>query len=357
MGRSLKAQVLVTPGLEAVCATELRSLGARDVTPMAGVVVFHADPRALQACAVGVRTATRLLGVVAKGSARSFAQLDRMVREAPWADYLPPDVPVSLHVSCRHSRLYHQGAVADRVAAAMGRQVSPGGVGVWVRVNNDRASLCVDGSGDRLHQRGYRIDTGPAPLRETLAAGVLLLGGYDGTEPLLDPMCGSGTFPIEGALIASGLAPGRNRDHAMARWPCMANDWRAPANVHRPVDCSHIVGSDASTVAVADAARNAQRAGVSVAFSMANAANAVAPHGPPGLVVANPPYGARLQGLASAFSELEALLGRLNGWRSLVLYPADARQPQGWESLATLNNGGIRVRVLSSSPTILRSGY
>ena len=356
MGRSLKAQALVTPGLESICAAELRALGARDVTPMAGVVVFHAAPRVLQACAVGVRTATRLLGVVVKGSARSFAQLDRMVREAPWADYLPADVPVSLHVSCRRSKLYHEGAVADRVAAALGREVSPDGFGVWVRVNNDRASLCVDGSGDRLHQRGYRIDSGPAPLRETLAAGVLLLVGYDGTEPLLDPMCGSGTFPIEAALIASGLGPGRHRDHAMAHWPTMANEWRPPG-VLETVDCPSIVGSDVSADAVAAAGRNAERAGVHLAFGVRAAADVVPHDGPPGLIVANPPYGARLQGLAPAFSQLEALHGRLAGWRAVVLYPADARQPQGWESLATLNNGGIRVRVLASSPMIPRRGY
>jgi putative N6-adenine-specific DNA methylase len=247
---------------------------------------------------------------------------------------------------------------------------------VYVRGVGDRFTFSVDASGELLHRRGARTEIGAAPLRETLAAGVLALAGWSPAEPLCDPMCGAGTIPIEAALVAADRAPGLERPFAATRWPLFA----ARPEVERalveeartragrgPVAPPTITGSDRDPRLVESARRNAERAGVAayVAFTCADL-DAVHAPAPSGLVVVNPPYGRRLgfrdpvrsaprRGGAAASPRLverayrdlgRALRARFAGWRAAVLvpertppaalgFPVTARFP--------LVNGGLRV--------------
>jgi putative N6-adenine-specific DNA methylase len=219
--------------------------------------------------------------------------------------------------------------------------------------------LSVDSSGALLHRRGYRQATAKAPLRETLAAAMLLGAGWDGSVPLADPMCGAGTIPIEGAMIARGMAPGLGRHFAFEQWPGHpAGLWRTlqqeAASAVRPRAGLVILASDRDAGAVAAARANAERAGVAGDISIEHQALSalVTPPGP-GLIIVNPPYGVRV-GDKNPLRDLFAQLGNVTrkgcaGWR-LAMLSADRdlerqvrlRFADAWKS----TNGGIPVRLV-----------
>jgi putative N6-adenine-specific DNA methylase len=218
----------------------------------------------------------------------------------------------------------------------------------------------VDASGELLHRRGWRVEAGPAPLRETLAAGLLALCEYDPALPLVDPMCGSGTIAIEAAALAHRIPPGIGRSFAFERWPIHdAQIWRQVRDVELGPGraLAPIVASDRDERAVEIARRNADRAKVDgdIRFFVASLGDHEIPE-IPGLVALNPPYGRRLgQGQPShrmARGLGQTLGARFAGWRAAVLCPAAAfvaaisagvrRQP---ERTFALRNGGLRVQL------------
>ena len=169
-----------------------------------------------------LRTASRVLVRLGDFYAAAFSELRKKAGRLEWERYLRPGQPVALHVTCHKSKLYHSDAVAERVAGAIGDRLgrpttmlkpaeseddSPPQL-VIVRLVNDHCTISIDSSGELLHRRGYRLATAKAPLRETLAAGMLLASGWDVRSPLIDPFCGSGTIAIEAALMRAGLPPG-----------------------------------------------------------------------------------------------------------------------------------------------------
>ncbi|HVZ49830.1 MAG TPA: THUMP domain-containing protein, partial [Gemmatimonadaceae bacterium] len=235
---------IVAPGFEATAADEMRALGLEGIVAGAGGVAFRADDAALVRANLHLRTVSRVLVRVATFTAKSFPELERRAKAVPWASYLPPGSRVALRVTCRKSRLYHSDAVAERLSRSIASAVpgaQTGRVGAAdldaasdaafdtasatpahlfvVRFERDECTISADSSGELLHRRGYRLATAKAPIRETIAAGVLLALGYDGTAPVIDPMCGSGTFAIEAALIARNIAPGIQRAFACESWP------------------------------------------------------------------------------------------------------------------------------------------
>jgi putative N6-adenine-specific DNA methylase len=293
-------------------------------------------------------------------------------------------------VTCRKSRLYHSDAVAERVAGAVTRVVG----GVWmggdagaatddatdeaiddatedppqlfvVRFDRDHCTISADASGALLHRRGYRLATAKAPMRETLAAALLVASRWDPAHPLLDPFCGSGTIPIEAAMIARRIPPGLDRRFAAEGWPSVPTGRWASARDHAgagilPKAPAPILGSDRDTGAVEAARANAERAGVAgdVEFRRVPLAGA-APEGakcPPGRgwLVSNPPYGIRV-GEADALRPLYAALGdlvrtSLQDW-NVTLVTADEVMPR-WTGLPfrrvlTTRNGGIPVEFVS----------
>lgn len=330
------------PGLETVLADELRSLGFDQVKAERGGVAFAGGPTDALKANQSSRIASRILLVVARARTRSFDELIRLTRSVEWPRFLPPG-PVKIIVDCKKSRLYHEGAVRERVQAALGPQyaaVDDPISRLQVRIASDRCTLSLDTSGELLHRRGYRLETGHAPIRETLAAGILALLGWDGTTPLFDPACGSGTFPIEAALIAEGRLPGANRTFAS---PAPAE--RVPPILMAGASGVEIVGSDRDERAVAAARRNIERAGVSVVIERTEMDDVEGFDGPPGLVVSNLPYGRRIRGGSGALDAFERLADRLTGWAAACLVPVEAPLGAGWEDLARLQNGGIRVRL------------
>lgn len=373
------------PGLEEVVAAEVAQLpGAAEVVQVAGGVEFSGDLALGMRANRSLRVATRVLRRLGVIESREFSKLERQAAKLDWPSYIDGAQPLRFEVSARSSRLYHTKAVAESLASAIaactGHPVTfapahePGSdeteageagdvLRIFARGERDRWTISVDSSGALLHRRGWRIEAGPAPLRETLAAGLLRLAGYDPAQPLVDPMCGSGTIVIEAAAIARGLAPGAGRRFALERWPAFAQlprprpDDARPGGAAAPIGAgpAPIWGFDADPAVLAVAARNAARAGVADQIGFAPAAlgpraQVLGLPAGPGLVVVNPPYGRRL-GQRGAAAHLVRVIGqdlrrRFPGWRAGILLadPAWARG-LGLPVVASwpLHNGGLRV--------------
>jgi putative N6-adenine-specific DNA methylase len=358
---------VVAPGLEPALVDELEAFGV-SARAEAGGATFRADRRTLYLLHLHARVAGRFWVRVGRFAAPSLDVLGDRVRALPWERYVFPRQPVDVRVTSHGSRLRHKDSVAKKVAFAVSdaarvprrtddRRPERSPIAVLVRLDGDECTVSVDASGEHLHRRGWRTEAGEAPLRENLAAAVLWLAGWRPGEPLLDPMCGAGTFVIEAAQIAQSLAAGRGRSFAFQGWPDHdAATWAAvcaePADP--PVPCP-ILGSDRDERVIATARANAKRAGVAqaVSFAVADATQAVIPPGR-GLVIANPPYGARLPEARPAWRALgELLRGPCAEWRWAILCPhpsllAAAKLPA--RPVATFPNGGLRVTLHVRDP-------
>lgn len=357
---------VASPGLERVVAAELRGLGFADAHELPGGAAFRGTlPQALKAN-VWLRTATRVLLRLAVFDAPGRRELLARARRLDVAPFVAPGAAVHVSVSCQQSRLYHTGLVTEVLCEALGLvpaakdQVAPT---LFVRLLKDRCTLSIDTSGELLHRRGYRLETSRAPLRETLAAGMLLLCGYDGTRPLVDPMCGSGTIPIEAALIATGRAPNAARAMALEKFPAVdaallvAVRQEAQAAL-RPAG-ELIFGADIHGGALHAARSNAARAGVAglVRLERCDVAHLAAP-APGGLLLTNPPYGKRIQrdrnDRGDPLVALQAALaGAFRGWERLVIGPGvELRRAIKLPVVRAvrLDNGGIAVEMLQYRP-------
>jgi putative N6-adenine-specific DNA methylase len=377
--RSLFA--ITAPGLEPLAQAELRAMGI-DATAEPGGVSWTGGAGDLYAANLRLRTASRVTVLAAGFRARTFFELERHARKIPWERWVPRGGTVRLRVTSRKSKLYHEGAIAQRVLEAIEHRVGPlaasgvvadeeggedeGDAQLFiVRFVRDACTIRADASGALLHLRGYRQALARAPLRETLAASMLLGSGWDGASPLLDPMCGSGTIPIEAALIARRIAPGlaspdrEPRDYAFTSWPDFDVElWarvvdRAAAEI-LPAAPIPILGSDRDEGAIQAAASNAARAGVSEDVDLSvRPISAINPPPGPGWMVINPPYGIRV-GERDPLRNLYAALGRTlrdrcPGWTLALLSPDHALERQVGlpldEALRT-SNGGIPVRLV-----------
>ena len=352
--------VVCPPGLEDLVAAELAGLGVKRTRIHKGAVATDLTTRQLYAANRSLRCATRVLVRVAGFTARSFVDLERRIGEVDWTHWLTEDARPAYRVTSRGAQLVHSGAIEERFARALG-DGHPDGPGqlVVVRVSRDRFTVSVDSSGAPLHMRGWRQATAKAPLRESVAAGMLLAAGWDPTTPLIDPMCGSGTIAIEAALLAAGRAPGAGRTFAFQQWPSFEpGAWASvTATPEDPVaTLPAIIGSDRDAGAGEAARSNAERANVAelVGFRQATVSDLEAPAGGPGHLVTNPPWGGRLSP-GGDLRNLYATLGRvaaerLPGW-GLGLLVADrylARQVcPGLSEALHLDLGGQRAVYLT----------
>lgn len=376
---------VTAPGLSQFCAGEMVHLGLLSgrvgdmIEP--GGVAFWGDQSTLYRANLHLRTASRILVRLGEFHAGNFTQLRTRAALLGWERYLSANQPIDLRVTCHKSRLYHSGAVAERIIGAIGERLGAdpaihktdeesdeeGAQLVIVRLLQDVCTISVDSSGALLHRRGYRLATAKAPLRETLAAGLLLASGWDAgadsPPPLLDPFCGSGTIPIEAALMALRIAPGRNRRFALMEWPDFdAALWQrlleeADAQARQrgaQLDGRLIIhASDRNAGAIAATQANAERAGVRDALALGcHAISAITPPPVTGSVVANPPYGQRVQGgadLRNLYAQFGNVLRvRCPGWRVALLSSDRALLSQTGLRLdtdLTFVNGGIKVIV------------
>lgn len=348
------------PGLEAVLWEEVKSLRFRAAKQVAGGVTVNGNWRDAWRANLEVRGANKVLARVGAFRVFQLTELDKLARRVPWGSVLRADVPFRVEATCKKSKIYHSGAAAERIQNAISERLGApaaddADVTVMARIENDLCTISVDTSGELLHKRGFKVAVAKAPMRETMAALFLRQCGYVGTEPVVDPMCGSGTFVIEAAEIAAGLKPGRERHFAFEQLATFdAATWeemRRAAPEAKPA--FRFYGSDRDAGAIEMSHANAARAGVGdlVDFHQHAISDLVPPPGPPGLVIANAPYGdrigdkKRLEALYRAFGE--TLRTRFSGWRvGLVTDASWLAKATGLPFLPTtapVAHGGIRV--------------
>ena len=324
--------LVVQPGLEQVLAEEARALGFAKPKPVPGGVETSGNWAEVWRANLQLRGVTRVL--VRIGSFRVFhlAQLDKRARKFPWAETLRKDVPLRVEVTCKKSKIYHAKAAAQRVEKALAEELGApldpkAELCVRVRIEDDLCTISVDSSGEMLHKRGHKAAVGKAPMRESMAALFLRQAGYAGQEPVVDPMCGSGTFVIEAAEIAAGLHPGRSRSFAfenLASFDAKAWEEMRAGGVAQSTDL-RFYGSDRNTGAIDMSRANAERSGVAdlTQFTPHAVSDLQRPDGPPGLVIVNPPYGGRignkklLYALYASFGTV--LKERFTGWRAAII--------------------------------------
>jgi putative N6-adenine-specific DNA methylase len=346
---------VTSPGLEQVVVRELKTLGIAAGKVHRGGVDFRATLPEVARCNLWLRTATRIMLRLGAFDAPGRRELAARAARLPIDAYVPQGVGIQIQASSAKSRLYHTGLIAEVLHETLGRpetkEENP--PILFVRFERDRCTVSIDTTGVLLHKRGYREESSHAPLRETLAAGLLLLSGYDGSAPFLDPMCGSGTIAIEAALIAMHRAPGLERAFAVEQFPSFDIDVmkkiREEARGSERAPPSSIFASDKHAGALAAAQRNAGRAGVTIAFERADAAIRSAP-ATTGLVLANPPYGKRIGGPEddSLPALVRAIDGAFSAWRVGALLPQAVRVNTRRKITAEhkLDNGGIPVKLV-----------
>ena len=354
------------PGLETVLCAEARDLGFARAKAIPGGVTFLGRWPEVWRANLASRGAARVLARIDSFRAVHLSQLDKRSRRVPWAEVLRPDVPFRVEATCKASRIYHSGAAAERIERAireeLGAPVSADAeVVIKARIERDICTIAVDTSGEPLHKRGFKEEVAKAPMRENLAALFLRDSGYDGSEPVVDPMCGSGTFIIEAAEIAAGLMPGRARHFAFEKLATFDDAaWqRMRSTAPRATPAFRFHGSDRDAGAIRMSRANAERSGVAelTAFSQTLVEELTAPAGPPGLVIVNPPYGDRIgdrKRLAGLYRTLgHTLLTRFSGWRvGLITSDANLARATGLPFAPPsppVLHGGLRITLFKTS--------
>jgi putative N6-adenine-specific DNA methylase len=378
---SLRWFAVVAPGLEEAAEREIEALP--NVSALAretGGVEWSAPAVEGYRANLWLRLATRVLARIGTVEAREFGKLRRRAATLNWGAFVAPGASIALRASTSRCRLYHTGAITETAALAIGDAVKgtrvaadgeTADVSILVRGAEDKFTFSIDASGERLHRRGARIEVGAAPLRETLAAGLLALAGWDPSLPLVDPMCGAGTIVIEAALQAIDRAPGIDRafagGFAIDDWPlfsaggaaseaaALRDEARARVRpAPNPPVAATIVGSDHDARAIESARRNAARAEVDaqLTFTSRDVADARPPGTTPGLIIANPPYGRRLaspRAAVATYRELGRVLrAHFRGWRAAIVIPGQLKDAAGALRLDLpdqhrLRNGGLPI--------------
>jgi putative N6-adenine-specific DNA methylase len=329
-------------GIEPVLAEELRGLGAAGVEPGRGGVHFSGDLALLYRANLWLRTAIRVLRPILDVKVTSPDELYEAVRSLDWSFFLTPEHTLAVDCNVRDSHLTHskyaalrvKDAICDQFLERCGKRpsvdVDEPMVGLNLHVYRNQAVLSLDSSGQSLHKRGYRPIQTRAPLNEALAAALVLLTGWRGERPFADPLCGSGTLPIEAAWIALRRPPGLTRkrfgfqgwmDFDIRLWTALRDEARRGVGRSLPAP---IVASDARGDAVSFAINNARAAGIGhlLRFDKRDLRDFQPPAESPGVILCNPPYGERI-GEEKNLYGLYRLLGevfsqRCAGWTAYV---------------------------------------
>ncbi|WP_378946489.1 class I SAM-dependent RNA methyltransferase [Paracoccus sp. R86501] len=358
--------LVATPGLEAPLAAEAAALGWQPVIQPGGVTIQGGWTDVRRANLM-LRGATRVLARIGSFRAMHLAQLDKRARKFPWAEILRPDQPVKVEAVCKASKIYHAGAATQRIERAITEELgapiaADAPMTIKTRIEDDLVTFSIDTTGESLHKRGHKVAVAKAPMRETMAAMFLSEMGFDGTQSVLDPMCGSGTFLLEAAEIAAGLAPGRSRsfafeglaNHDPAAWEQMK------AQVARRPVTTAFFGSDRDPGAIRMSRANAERAGVDdlITFEACQIADLQRPDCEPGIVILNPPYGARIGNKGPLFglhgNMGEVFRARFQGWRiGIVTSEAGLAKATGLPFKPAgpiVAHGGLKVRLWQTAP-------
>ena len=367
------------PGLTGFCAGELTGMGIDSPRTTDAGVEFEGTFDACYAANLHLRTASRILWRLPEFRAGASEELFKKISALPWELFMNPAVPLRVETHVERSRIRHEGVARETVETGIRKKFKELGIvappvasrredsedpmaapreqRIIVRLEDDRCSVGLDTTGAHLHLRGYRSRHTGAPLRETLAAALLMAAGWNGDVPLVDGMCGSGTFPIEAALLARKLPPGLHRRFLFEQWPGFRPEtWnylkRKALEASLPEIPVPLTAVDRDAEAVEIAQSNAQRAGVreNVRWIAGDFFDIGADSLglPPGLVLLNPPYGLRLE---SDGKELYERIGahlrnRFQGWKAAVLVPEGIpASALGFKALRLrrLGHGGLSV--------------
>ncbi len=325
-------------GLEGLAGDELRRMKMDNVRVEDRRVLFTGDENALAKANICLRTGERVMVVLAQFQAKTFEELFQGVLHANLEDYIPKDGQFPVKGHCLNSQLMSTSDCQAIIKKAASRRLGEKYGVSWLpetgvkfqlhfTILNDQVTLSLDTSGNGLHKRGYRAIGNDAPLHETLAAGMIQLARYRGKEFFWDPFCGSGTIPIEAALIAKNRAPGLNRTFAAENYPWMPKSaWEQAKQEAKDLEFSgnyRIMGSDNDPTCVSLAFANARKAGVAdcVTFKDGDATKMNLP-AESGILVCNPPYGERMMEQSSAqrlYSARGKHLRYANEWKQYVI--------------------------------------
>jgi len=328
-----------TFGLEAVVGRELKALGYAEQRTEDGRIGFRGDATAIARTNLRLRSADRVLVRLGEFEARDFGVLFDRTKALPWSDWLTPDATFPVRGKSVRSQLHSVPDCQAIVKKAIVEHLKQFTRTTWFPENGpefavevallkDRATLTIDTTGPGLHKRGYRKLVGAAPIKETLAAGLLQLSHWNRDRPLLDPFCGSGTIAIEAALLGRNIAPGLDRTFPAERWPLVPqrvwDEARAEArDLALPPLSEPLLGSDIDSSAIELARRHAAQAGVEadVRFEKGDVRQ-LRTHRKYGCLVTNPPYGERLgdaDEIGPLYDEMARAFRRLDTWSLYVL--------------------------------------
>ncbi len=354
-------------GLEMVVKNEVRALDFHDIETADGKVEFGAAIEDIPKANIWLRSADRVFLKVGQFKAITFDELFELCKALPWEQYIPADGAITVNANALKSTLQSDRACQSIVNKAVAERLkgfyhlewleeSGPSFTIQVTILKDIVVLGLDTSGAGLHKRGYRERAGEAPLKETLAAGLVLLSRWRKEELLIDPMCGSGTILIEAAMIARNIAPGLKRGFASEKWPWIADEaWRdARLAAHDAIDFKtdlSLFGYDIDRLGINDSKANAVIAGVNkdIVFEQRDIRELWIDR-QFGSIITNPPYGRRMsdfQNLNQLYLAINKTFRKKNGWSVYVL-TADSQFPKYFkrarpDRVRKLYNGRIRV--------------
>jgi len=375
IGRGQEFFIVTAPGLEQLCYNELLQLplSSQKAAIVEGGIEFTGRLHDCYLANLHLRLANRIIMRVVSFKSSNFQRLGKKISGIPWELYLPRTSTLKVHVTSRHSRLYHKGAVAEcfmekiapRLAAYAPEAGSTDAASqqIFVRIVDDHFTVSLDSSGELLHKRGLKSHRAAAPLRETIAAAILKIAGFTENEPLIDPMCGSGTFSLEAAMLVKHIPAGWFRGFAFMGWPSFLPErWHYMRRQSEAV-CAEktepqIFASDRDGAVCAELKACVDR------YHLTDAVQVIGQDffklepadftGRTGLVVLNPPYGMRIgerEAAADLFTELCGKLKRsYAGWKLALLVPEAPmldRIPLHGLTKHHLFHGGLKVTLLT----------
>lgn len=326
-------------GVEAITAKELKELGYKDVTVEDGKVTFIGDEMAICRSNLWIRTAERIYLKIGEFTATTFEELFEGTKALPWEDWIPENGRFPVEGYSIKSKLFSVSDCQAIVKKAVVERLKNKYKKEWFEENGstykikfsimkDKVTLMVDTSGDGLHKRGYRVISNEAPLRETLAAAMIMLSFWKPDRPLIDPFCGSGTIPIEAAMIGINLAPGLKRQFVSQRWSKIPNKfWKeaideAVSAIKKDITLN-IKGYDIDKNAIKLSKDNARKAGVEKYITFENVPlKELYTNDKYGVIVCNPPYGERmgeLKEVEKLYNDMGKVFKKLDTWSFYIL--------------------------------------
>lgn len=365
------------PGFEELCKDELMKLpvDTDGIRVLEGGVEFRGKLTDCYLANLHLRTANRVLFRIAEFNASNFRKLEKHYMDMPWELYLKADSKPTVTVTARHSRIYHSDAIAERLLESINRRKkavpfitdedsAPVNQDVFIRSVDDHMTISLDSSGDNLYKRGIKQHTGKAPMRETIAAAALIRAGYNGEEIVFDPMCGTGTFSIEAAMMSRCIPPGWYRDFTFMSWPGFRPaQWahikkQAEKEIRPACDKKPILANDIDLKMCEALSGTIAEYGLETSIRVINDDFfKITPSdiynytgiNRPGLIIVNPPYGIRL-GTRKGGIELSSLILKqleqhYKGWRFTLFSP----EKRGFERTklrgdkTIIDHGGLKL--------------